>query len=61
MFLATLFVVLLSAWLYLKSRRPKNFPPGPPRLPWIGSLPFIMSKNPGEKPSFMKGLLQQVS
>ena len=61
MLLATLLVILVSAWIYLKSRRPRNFPPGPPRLPWIGSLPFIMTRNPGEKPSFMRGLLLQVS
>ena len=42
----TLFI-LLATFIYFSSRRPKNFPPGPPAYPIIGSLPYI-STDPNE-------------
>ena len=36
----TLFL-LLATYVYFSTRRPKNFPPGPPAFPIIGSLPYI--------------------
>ena len=32
---------IIVGFLYYRSRRPHGFPPGPPALPWIGSLPFM--------------------
>ena len=42
----TLFFLLVT-YLYFSTRRPKNFPPGPPAFPIIGSLPYI-STDPNE-------------
>jgi hypothetical protein len=53
-----LVALLLAAWFFLRSRKPNNFPPGPPRLPVIGSLPYIVTSGP--KPSLMRGLIEQV-
>ena len=46
-----LFEILLSScitfliWLLIKaSNKPENFPPGPRRIPWLGSIPFLSSK-----------------
>ena len=56
--LLIIFVILLVTWFYLNTRKPKNFPPGPPRLPMIGSLPFIAGSGP--RPSFLHGIIKQV-
>ena len=37
-----LFALGLVALLFKKSAKPSRFPPGPPRLPLIGSLPYLM-------------------
>ncbi|KAK8744986.1 hypothetical protein OTU49_000388, partial [Cherax quadricarinatus] len=39
-------VVLLVWFLYLASRKPRGFPPGPSRLPLFGFLPYMDAKNP---------------
>ena len=49
-FIVLLFVLLI----YKATRKPKNFPPGPPRLPVVGSLPYVVVQN---KPSEPKSLL----
>lgn len=37
-------LVLLLAKYSLASRRPKNFPPGPPTIPLLGNIPQMPSK-----------------
>jgi len=43
--LAVLLVIaalgLFSYWFYLRTLKPKGFPPGPPRWPVVGSLPHL--------------------
>ncbi|MPC76280.1 Methyl farnesoate epoxidase [Portunus trituberculatus] len=34
-------VVVVVAILYLASRKPRGYPPGPPRLPLVGYLPYL--------------------
>lgn len=51
MYLIVIFSTLFFYWLFLRTRKPKKFPPGPPRLPVLGSLPFI-----GVKGSFVHSL-----
>ena len=52
-------IALLILLIYKATKKPKSFPPGPPRLPIIGSLPYIMSRSePSEPPSLMTGILQ---
>jgi hypothetical protein len=53
-----IFVILLLVWIYQSTRKPKNFPPGPPRLPVVGGLPFMGGS--GEKPSLLHGIVDQV-
>ncbi len=50
--------ILLLAWTYLRTRKPKNFPPGPPRLPIVGSITYMMGC--GNKPSLLLGITDQV-
>ena len=42
---ASLFIISLY-WLYKSTSKPRNFPPGPPRLPLVGSAPYLTAKNP---------------
>jgi len=57
--LILVFVAILSFWFYTKTRKPKDFPPGPTRLPFLGSFPYL--KGSGPKPSLLRGLTEQVS
>jgi hypothetical protein len=41
MYLYVILFTLIAYWIYLRTRKPAKFPPGPPRLPVLGSLPFI--------------------
>ena len=41
------FLTLLGFYVYVKSRKPKGFPDGPPRIPLLGSLPFMVSATGG--------------
>ena len=52
------FTVLLLVFLIYKStRKPKNFPPGPPRLPVVGSLPYMgVESKPSEPKSLLTGI-----
>ena len=56
--LTLILVSLLAFLLYLSTRKPKNFPPGPPRLPMVGSLPFMAGSGPS--PSLLHGIIEQV-
>jgi len=47
-------VLLVLIFIYKSTRKPNQFPPGPPRLPIIGSLPYI-------GPCLMKGILKAFS
>ena len=55
--LIVLIVVLIAYVTYKGTERPPNFPPGPPRLPIIGSLPYILIKSRKSEPrSFLTGI-----
>ena len=43
--LLAVIVVLISLWLHKSTSIPKNFPPGPPRYPIIGSLTHMLQKS----------------
>ena len=43
--IATVFVVLFAVWFYQRTQKPKDYPPGPPRWPVVGSLPYISGKH----------------
>lgn len=43
-------------WLLKETRRPNRFPPGPPRYPIVGSLPFIMKQRGGQEPTLLSGV-----
>ena len=50
--------LLFVGWFYIRTRKPKNFPPGPPRFPMVGSLPYMMGS--GDAPSLLFGISDQV-
>ena len=58
MILIAIFITLLSIWIYRSTRKPERFPPGPPRLPFVGSLPYMMGSI--NRPSLLAGLEQNV-
>ena len=59
MFLLTSIVgLLLLLWTVIRSKKPKNFPPGPLKLPVVGSIPFIQGS--GATPSLILGISKQV-
>jgi hypothetical protein len=41
MFLYILFFGLLTYLIFKSTQKPDKFPPGPPKLPVIGSLPYL--------------------
>lgn len=44
--LACVGLILYRIYKYMFTK-PDNFPPGPPRLPWLGSYPFMLLLNYG--------------
>jgi len=48
MFLYILFATLICYLFFKSTRKPEKFPPGPPKLPLVGSVPFV-----GVKGSFL--------
>ena len=59
--LVVLALTLLFICLWKSTRRPSKFPPGPPRLPIIGSLPYIMgSVKEGMQPTMLHGVINNV-
>ena len=42
---ATVFVVLFFVWLYVNTKTPDHFPPGPQRFPIFGGLSFMLESN----------------
>ena len=55
--IAAIFAGLVAFWLYKQTRKPEKFPPGPPRWPVIGSIPYISNK----ENSLLLGLRQPVA
>ena len=42
MLITLIFLSVLTFLVYKRmSKRPVNFPPGPPRLPLVGSIPYL--------------------
>ena len=55
--LILIIVALVAYLIYKGTKKPQKFPPGPPRLPIIGSLPFIATKSkPSEPRSLLTGI-----
>jgi hypothetical protein len=54
--IVSLFVIVFLLWIYKRTQKPKDFPPGPPRWPLIGSLPYIT----GQNGSLLLGLVKPV-
>ena len=47
MIFTSLFLVLFLIWVYKSSVKIKNFPPGPPKLPILGGIPWIVQGTKG--------------
>jgi hypothetical protein len=58
MILIFTFIVIFGTWFFIRTRKPDNFPPGPPRLPIVGSFPYMTGS--GKKPSLLRGITEQV-
>lgn len=43
--LAVILASLFAYWFYVKTRKPKGFPPGPKRWPIVGSIPYLSNKH----------------
>ncbi len=43
--IVSIFAILFAIWYHKRTKKPPGFPPGPPRWPIVGSLPFIAGKN----------------
>ena len=41
MILILLLCAVLAYWVYKETQNPDKFPPGPPKMPVLGSIPFI--------------------
>ena len=46
----TVLLGLLILWLFKKTQKPNNFPPGPPRWPFLGSYKYTL-KEGSNKPN----------
>ena len=55
----TIFGILFIIWIYKSTRKPKNFPPGPIRLPVVGGFPFMSGS--GTRKSLLHGIIDQVN
>ena len=54
-------IILFTLWYYVNTKKPDKFPPGPPRYPLIGSLPFMLRKGSSRtEKSFMHGILHNI-
>ena len=52
-------VLLIALLLYKSTRKPKCFPPGPPRLPVVGSLLYMAARgNYAEQRSLLTGAIK---
>ena len=54
--LLTVITVLIALWWHSNTKIPANFPPGPPRYPLLGSIPYMVRNTK----SFSQGLLNSV-
>ena len=61
MLVVVVVLVLFVLFIFKSTRKPSRFPPGPPRLPLIGSLPYIaIRKKPSDPPSLLTGILKGI-
>ena len=50
-------IFLLLILIYKGTKKPRKFPPGPPRLPIVGSLPYMAVKSKSSEPrSLLTGI-----
>ena len=59
--LVVLTITLVVIYIWKSTRRPGKFPPGPPRLPVVGSLPYAMSSAKTDMPpTILHGVIKNV-